>query len=147
MKKEFLMYIYEQTISIVLKDIPKESQLNIAKAYQEYLIRTYKHVNVTEESISKLKETFLKMELSCWENKTLNQKMSMLLVDEYFDKLFYLSDLTKEQVNAYLIKMEEYFNKVASYNRKIAKDYLSEASLDFMYAIGESDDKSFRIAH
>ncbi len=165
MKEKFLLDIYNQTINTVLDNIPENEHPIISKAYQEYLLRVYDKVTINEENINKSEEIFLPMEVSKWNNKTPDQKRAKLVKDEYYDKLFYISDLafkeaqiraqdetkrsnlTKEEVMEYLNKMEEYLTKVASYNKKVAKDYLSEASLDFMYAIGESDYKSFRISH
>ena len=157
MLNDLINFIYDNTISEVLKDIPEEEKKKISDSYKSYLSEMYEDVEINLDNLEQLKAMFTRLELSSWQKKNAEQKRETLYYDEYFDKLFGISgiafeeakirNLTKEQVMDYLNKMKEYFDKVASYNKKVAEDYLSEASLDFMYAIGESDDKSFRISH
>lgn len=155
-------YIYENSKEILLKgfDDSKEQE-EILYFYKEYLDKLYSSNVKNIDEYEKLKDRFLKLEISKWSSIPKGVKQGLLIRDEFLNRLGYLSDLglkyaisklkgesidlTEEQAKKYISDMKLLVDKVRDFNSDLAKTYLSEGILDFMYASGLTNNKSLRV--
>ena len=155
--------IYDNLINIILKDFNENEIEEVKEGYKNYLISVYRDLYDLDNNKEKLKKHFIKTEIMRWEDKSKNLKQRSLLKDEYFAKLYDISqmaykyanyrktgqineiNITKEQADQYIYLMNEYLEKVRDFNKEVAIEYLSEGSTDFYYALGLIEEKSFRL--
>ena len=155
-------YIFENSKEEIIKGFSDLKEQNeILFFYRKYLNRIYASTVRNEFDFEKYKDKFLKYELSKWVDVSKSQKQSLLIEDEFLDRLGYLSDLglkyaiakikgepysmTPVQARKYISEMNLLVNKVLGFNSNLAQTYLSEGTIDFMYASGLSDKMSLRV--
>lgn len=166
--ENFINSLYLNNIEIVLKDFTNEEYEDIKKAYYSYLTDSYSDIiKKSNKSIDEMIRIFSEVERKDWEKESKESKQRILLKDQAFENLGYLSDnalkhamerlkceiknidynpkITKEQAYNYIKMMEEEASKVKAYNFNIAKTYLSEGTVDYLYASGISDNYSLRV--
>lgn len=155
--------IYDSLIEIILKGFTEEEQEEVKTEYQNYLIQYYRDLYNLDKDKEKLKKHFIKMEILKWQNKAKDFIQRSLLKDDYFAKIYEISqmayryanlrltgskdqiDITKEEIDEKIRLMNEYLEKVRPFNKQVAIEYLSEGSTDFYYALGLIEETSFRL--
>lgn len=167
MEAQFLEELYNKTINTLLIGFDQEEYPEIMSSYKKYLINNYKNVLEPEDDIQKVIDLFIEIENKKWSTKSKKEKQIFIIHDESLENLKRLSELaekyakkrlgneidksifevelTEVQVKDYIKKLEEYSNSVKVFNKEIALSYLSEGTLDFLYAAKLSDVKSLRI--
>ena len=159
--EEFINYVYDKTISYVIKDFSLKELEEVEKSYREYLEFQYSDV-VNETNIEKSKEVFTKVEIENFKNAPKIKKQIILLKDLALDEVKYFSDyarvyaderrcndriiITSDQARSYIKQMEQLVKQVRDFNLEIANKLLSESIVDFLYASGISDNMSLRSA-
>ena len=133
------------------------------KGYLNYLNDKYKDEFYSSISTEKI----IDLEMSLWKDKNSDYRLSYLIKDEFFTKLSYLSqvglkyamkrlsaeklnalyepEITEEYAQNNIHLMEQYYENVKPFNKIIAQTYLSEGSVDYIYAAGLTDNKSLRV--
>ena len=156
-----LQTVYDNMINIILKDFTPEEQEEVKKAYQEYVINCYTGSLSLNDDENELINLFIYIEKIKWENEIKIHKQTLLLKDEYLEKLGVISniayncalarlfgksvDITEEEAKKYIEQMKKYSELVREFNKFKASNYLSNGIVDFYYGLGLSDNTSFRL--
>ena len=159
--EDFIKYLFDSTIDVVLKDFSNDEIDEVKKNYLEYLKLHYKGT-IDEDQIEKAKQVFPGIEINNFKNLKKEEKQRLLLEDEALERLEYFSHyantyalyrmdndkcaISEEQANNYLVQMGKEFKKVRSFNKHIAENLLSESIVDFQYAAGLTNNMSLRSA-
>jgi len=158
--KYFIEQIYSKTISEVLKDIPDKYEEEIKKSYKNCLNEKYYNVDFDIENIDEILDRLVKLEVSLYKNMNYMTKLSYLIKDMAFEKIGFISNLGYEnaqkrikqniimnelEANSYIKLMNEQLHFVKEFNIMLAKNYISEGTVDFLYACGTSNDTSLRL--
>ena len=168
MREQFINGIYNNCIDMVLENFDESMRKNISLAYKRFLLNKYKITLKPEDDIKRIINIFTKIEIKRWKEKTLDEKLSILFEDEFLNKLReisnigfeyaqrkldfnifnqeYTPEISPEQADDYINKMEELFEKVQPYNKDEATMYLSEGTVDFKYASNTTEYMSLRTA-
>lgn len=147
--------VYTNLESIILADVPIELHGKLTDAYKTYLVKTYSNVSTDAASM------IISCEKEEWGRKTQEQKLSMLLDDPALTELKRISGIgykaalatlngeepgfDQEEAEGYIEQMEGLVSKVRDFNTNLARQYLSEGSIDFQYAVGKTEYTSLRI--
>ncbi len=155
--------VYENVINMILKDFTYEEQEEVREAYKKYLRDCYEDSLYLSDDETELINHFTELENMKWSDKSKVIKQALILEDEWMDKIRDLSNialeaatlkligkdseikLTKKEVVEYEENMKEYLTKVRDFNRQQAYGYVSEATLDFEFAVGLTDNMSLRV--
>ncbi len=160
--REVLDSVFNEMIDVILLDFGDDEKGIIIDGYKRYLEINYRD-SVNLENISLSKQVILKMEHIKWDKSDKKEKQVSLIFDENLRELGKISalaqdyanyklmgkedliDLTVEEMNHKIELMEKYRDLVKPFNKEIANSYFSEAVVDFQYALGLSNNTSFRI--
>lgn len=164
MNEQLIKEIYNTLIPIITNGITEELE-EISTAYYNYILNLYSDNNGS--NYEKLKEICINIEMKNWSNKSVILRKKLLLTDNYYDKLIYLSNIGLKNANIRLLNeinndnkpieitetqakeniklMKEYVNMVKDYNKQEALMILSEGLIDYDYALGLTDNRSFRL--
>lgn len=164
---ELINKIFNNTISSVIKDIDEKYIQEITIGYKDYLNRLYSNFDRKGLTEEKLEEVFTKLEKTAWESSNSKIKLSRLLKDEAFSKIKFISNtgyeyamhmlenknksndalpvITEEVCNKSISMMSELLPNVREFNVESAKMYVSEGTLDYIYASENTEFYSFRI--
>lgn len=161
MNNELIKRIYDSIINYVLSDIEEENKSEISDEYMKYLSRSYSNLNISEENFDKICDAFIKRETNRWKNRPENYKKSQLLKDENLNRIREISltalDYAKKRLFDHTIQLEEVEAKglieqmekciklVKPFNMNLAKTYISEGTIDLLYASGKTEYTSLRI--
>lgn len=156
---EIINNIYDNLISVILKDVDEAYQEIIKVNYLKYLNEQYLE-KYKDKDLSSLLEKLIKFEMAKWEDKTREMKLNFLIEDPALNELSqiasrafkYANDrketetLIDENIAETLItEMQELLEKVAEFNNNLANWYFSESLIELNYACGKSDNTSLRM--
>lgn len=166
MEQQFLENLYNGTLSTFLIGFSEEEKTSILSSYKQYIIDSYSNVLEPGDDVSKVTQIFIDLENKKWKNKTKEEKQIIVIRDQYLDHLQYLSNtafkyaetrlgieltgkeyvpvISQEQAEKYLQEMENCIEKIQPHNLKIARNYISEGTTDFMYAANLTNNMSLR---
>ncbi len=164
---ELINKIFDNTISSVMKDIDEKYREEVIIEYKDYLNGLYSNFDRKGLTQEKLEEVFTKLEKSVWESSNVKTKLSRLLKDDVFSRIRSISNtgyeyamhmlenknksndalpvITEEVCNKSISMMSELLPKVREFNVESAKMYVSEGTLDYIYASENTEFYSFRI--
>ena len=163
----YLEQIFNNTKDIILKDFDVVEQQEVIDGYKKYLDVHYKEtfdeIDEKEEAV----KIFSDVEKNNWINSKKDEKQRLLIEDKVLDKVRnlsalaqkyavnrlecelnnqeYVSTISEDDVNNYINQMEELVELVRPFNVNIAKELLSEASVDFMYGANLTNNTSLRV--
>lgn len=160
--------IFEQTKDLILDGIDENDKTQFLVDYKKYLIDSYAGTLDEGDDLEKVIKIYVKMEQKKWSNVNINKKLSTIVPDEALRKLGKLSELgykhaqkrmthlinnmeyndklSIDQAKSYINEMEKLSKQVKPYNVNLANNYLSEGTLDFMFASEMTNDMSLRTA-
>ncbi len=160
---DILNAVYETMIDDIIKDFNTNEYEEVQEAYRDYLNFSYQNSLKLSNDKEKLKKFFIKLEKQKWENKDKILKQALLLNDENYDELLKLSNMAleyaklkyrgkeneipinQEQALDYIEMMNKYSENVRDYNKERTILQLSEATLDFEYAVNLNSNMSLRM--
>ncbi len=168
MNEVLINSIYNNCIKDFLIGIDT-NQDELSIAYKKYLLEVYGDTLEANDDINVVITIYTNIERKKWKNKTLNEKLSIVINDDSLNKLRELSgiaqkhaerklgfmlsgtnytpSISEEDVKKYIQDMKEYHSKVLPQNINVANIYLSEGILDFEYAINLTENLSLRVSH
>ena len=167
MTEQLIKDIYTAIIPILTNDLNPEEKQEMCNAYYEHISYTYSDKMKFNTDYEKLKNICIDIEKKSWTNKSVILRKKLLFKDDYYTRLIYLSDIGLKNANIRLLNeinndnkpieitkeiasnnmelMTQYSEMVRDFNKQDALMILSEGLLDYNYALGISDNKSFRI--
>ena len=167
MNERLINGIYNNSINSVLKDIEETEKEILMASYKRYLVDSYADTLDEDDNIEQVIALYSVMEIKKWNKKSPDEKKSLLIQDENYKKLYelsnigykhanrkilllqthqeYIPSINEEQARKYIQEMEELYEGVKDYNKKMAGIYLSEGTMDFLYATQLTDNMSLRI--
>lgn len=167
MEQQFLENLYNGTINTFLQGFSDTEKQELLSSYKQYIIDNYTNVLEPDDDVNKVTQLFIDIENKKWLKKTQEEKKIIVVRDQSLDHLQYLSqtafkyaqvrlgkeltgnsfipEITEEQAKKYLKEMEECIEKIQPHNLKIARTYLSEGSIDFLYAANLTNNMSLRV--
>lgn len=170
--KLLITSIYNNTINVLLEGISDENKKELIYGYKEYLVRVYRNYYNSKYPVTELIKLFSNLEISKWKNATPDERMIYFLKDQALDEVRRISydgykyalkristvhpggnqtespiTLDVMTANKSIEMLKEYLPKIRSFNKNIAIQYVSEGSIDFLYASGQTDCLSFRTSH
>lgn len=168
MTEQLINGIYNNCINTVLENIDESLREKISLEYKKHLLNDYEDILEPDDDINMMISICTQMEIKRWQKKTADEKLSILFEDKFFNKLIEISnigfkhaqrkigylisnkeynpDISQEQADDYINKMNDLFEQVQPYNKDEATIYLSEGTLDFGYASNMTDNMSLRAA-
>ena len=160
MKKKFLDELYLSTIDEVLSGIPYSYQREVKRNYKNNLKDKYEDLDI-DNNVFKLKlDKFTKLELSYWKSLTIDMKLSFLVSDKNFEEVVFISLIglnvalmkdsdavifDKNLAISYIKRMDELLRGVKFFNKEMAKKYFYDGILDFEFASGINNEKTYRL--
>ena len=153
--------IYSATIINLLSGIEPSEAEEITKLYQEYLQERYGRFEIYLKNYENVSNTYISNENERWLGMSSDEKKSYLYTDKNLEKLGELSGKAEEyarkriqndskisvcKAKSLLKQMERHYKKVLSFNKELAMQYLSEGSVDCLYASNQSNYSSIRLS-
>ena len=167
LKNQILTNVYNNMINSILSKFSRGEHEEIKKMYKKYLESSYGPAIEEGDEVEKTSNTFTKLEEISWEDANKNDIRRGITVDEALSKLGQLSSQAEkyaqfrlgatisgqeyipqidiEKAKQILAEMTKLFDQVKPFNKEIAKNYLSEGSVDLAYATQQTDNMSLRI--
>lgn len=167
--EKLISEIYNQTINDILNGIDEKYKSELCMAYINYLKRIYLNFDLElgNKKIDELVSVFVNLEKSKWKDANKDSKLSELLHDQAFENIKNISNtgykyaeemlskkifndaiepvIEKEKAKENIDKLNKYCDQVRNFNKQLATYYVSEGSMDFMYASGITENMSLRI--
>ena len=156
MKNEMIEIIYNSLINEFKKNIPEDEKVNLSKLFKD---RINTKVNKIKEPITKNKREFNISFIIHQEkdlcNNSLEYKKAVLIKDEQFEQINYLSlnayalarkklndseVISVDDANEKIELLEKMLESVQDFNKPQAQMEVSEAILDLKYASNQVDD-------
>lgn len=162
MMLDVIKNVYEKMISIVCMGIDEKDHPLIREEYQNLLVERYKESDSRLKNIDydKLYKVIYNIEYKRWNNLSPMIKKNLLINDTVLDEVICLSNLGFEcarkrleenvvvevdYANNMINKMNEMCEKVRDENKYTAERYVSEGTVDFLFASGQVDGMSMRM--
>ena len=167
LKAQILNNVYNNLIDSILARFPRREHAEIKELYKKYLEASYGPAIEEGDEVEKTSRTFTTLEEISWEDSNRKDIRRGITVDEALNKLGELSaqaekfaqyrlgmtisgeeytpQIDMEKAKQMLAEMTSLFDKVKPFNKDIAKNYLSEGSVDLAYATQQTDNMSFRV--
>ena len=158
--ESFINKIYDNMISVVLKNIEAEYVDVISKAYYDRLLRIFSGFSIDSSHFDSGLENAIKLEMISWENVDSNMKKHLLLKDVIYEQIEQISleglkcaeqrfknqhVIEKEYCNKQIQVMNELTSKLLEFNKEIAKRIIADGTIDYLYASCQSDKMSGRL--
>ena len=160
--EQFIEELYSNTVNELLNGIPDEYKEKVSNGYKEHLKAVYGNLRIVEgkyeQALKEETEDYMKKfaSLMPFSKLTLyardeNMEELCKLAGEAFELAIHKDEvkdtLDKDEIAAKIRRMEELYEKVEFYNKLAAQTTLSEGTLEYNYALGNSDLMSMRSSH
>lgn len=152
--------VFNNLISIITSGIEEQYIEEVRKNYLKKLNNRYEDKRITEDNYNKYLNNIIEIEKNEWLQISAFQKKQLLIIDDNLNQIIYISNegfklardkktnnntISKEYAFEQIKKLEELLPNVYDFNIGVAKKYISEAILDYNYAVGDTDKRSFRL--
>ena len=149
--------VYKRTFSIVVDGFDENEKLIARDEYLKELKNKYLELGPITE---KYFERILMLEYNEWKELSLNIRKQMLLKDNALEEIINLTGqgqkwamervdsntlISSEITEKYINRINQLLPLVQEYNNQLANWYVSEGTMDLLYACGKTDNTSLRI--
>jgi len=161
MTKNIVTDIYNATIGSLLANVDEKEAESMENAYQGYLQDRYGILPISDSNYDRIIGIYIKGESDKWSAMSVDGKRAYLFRDASFSELAGLSGeaesyararlesksiISEEKASQMIARMKELVDKVEPYNKDMALIYLSEGSVDCIFASGKSNNTSIRLS-
>ena len=162
MMSDVIKKVYDEMIFTVCMGIAEEEHHLIEEEYQKLLMTRYNESDkrLKLNDYDKIYKIIYNIEYKRWINLSPMIKKNLLIKDTVLDEVVCLSNLGFElarkrieenavaevnYANDMINKMNEMYNSVRDENKFTAEKYISEGTVDFMFASGQTEGMSLRM--
>lgn len=161
MMQKVIARVMEKMDPVICDGIEQKAIPEILESYHKMLQRRYSEIDVRLKlhDYEKIFKIICDMEYREWSKLSPNMKKSLLIFDLALNKIIDISNtgsghavdriekgilISAEYADEKIREMKSHEADVREENRIVAQNYISEGTVDFMYASGRTEYMSFR---
>lgn len=156
MNDDKIKKIYQKLINLILDGFSADERNIACQEYYNILINRYSSIDIDENKFIKI----IEIEYNEWKDLGLGARKHILLKDNVLKEIVNLTGQgykwAEERVNnnslvsveiaeKYINRINQLLPLVQEYNKELANWYVSEGTMDLLYACGKTDNTSLRI--